>query len=257
MLFNLVAGGAAFLLGVLLLYFSAVQRARVQRYQALRRWSARELAEQPPSDGTALEIGGRIVCDSPVTAAQSRQACVYFLSQVRERVEETTVQENRRTGRPDREVRTFYRNLEELTDRVSFQIDDGTGRVGVDPFQAAIEGKRVIDRFQTAAPTAPPLPAPAGEAGTPPAAGSLRLLGTRHDEVILAPDQTVTVFGTFVRRDGQPWVQKGSTPSGLFLITPRTRDEVTAEAAKAMRFWLAAGAASCFLGVVAFLLGFW
>ncbi|NLI76631.1 MAG: hypothetical protein GX442_09335 [Candidatus Riflebacteria bacterium] len=256
MLFNLVAGGAAFLLGVLLLYFSAVQRTRVQRYQQLRRWSARELAEQPPPDGTVLEIGGRIVCDSPITAAQSRQACVFFLSQVRERVEETTVQENRRTGRPDREVRTFHRNLEEFTDRVPFQIDDGTGRVGVDPFQAAIEGKRVVDRFQVASAAAPPLPAPAGAAGAPPPAGSLRILGTRHDEVILAPDQTVTVFGAFVRRDGQPWIQKGATPAGLFLITPRTRDEVTAEAAKAMRFWLIAGTASCLFGVVAFLLGF-
>ncbi len=270
---NLILGGIFFLLGTLLLYFSAVQRARRERFRAVRTCTPREIAEAPPPPGTLVEVRGTIACDTPITAALSRQACVFFASSIRERIEEISWQPNRRTGLVERQVRTFHRSLEERTDRVPFWLVDQGHRVLVDPHGAEIEGKPSVDRFHPA--DLPPrlpghdparLTVPGGTvSGDSPSPGSpgpavrppeQRVLGAQQSETLLPLGAAIGVIGTLQERQGRLVLAKPAPAGSLFLITGRTLEDLAGAAEKAMRFWLIGGGVSCLLGFFIFLLGF-
>lgn len=268
---SLLLGGMLFLLGMLLLYFAAVQRAIGERFLSVRHLSLREIADTPPPPDTLVEVRGSIACDAPVTAALSRQPCAFFASSVRERVEETTWEENRRPGQLERQVRIVHRLLEERTDRVPFWLVDQEHRLFVDPHGAEIEGKTSVDRFLPAEiPPRPPTPdlarsfAASVETPSEPASSperkapppERRVLGTQQWETLLPLGATIGVIGSLQEREGKRILAKSPSASSLFLITERSLEDLVGAAQRAARFWLIAGGGACLLGLFIFLLGF-
>ena len=150
------------LLGTVLLYFSSLARVRLEVFLTTPSLTVREISANPPPEGSLVAISGKVCCSDPLESPLGNQPCAYYSSRVQERIEEITYQTNRRTNIKERQIQTFNRTLDEQTDRSCFEVDDGTGRIAVDPSGADFDCPRSIDRFQPSeAPARKPTQTPA------------------------------------------------------------------------------------------------
>jgi len=150
------------LLGTVLLYFSSLARVRLEVFLTTPSLTVREISANLPPEGSLVAISGKVCCSDPLESPLGNQPCAYYSSRVQERIEEITYQTNRRTNIKERQIQTFNRTLDEQTDRSCFEVDDGTGRIAVDPSGADFDCPRSIDRFQPSeAPARKPTQTPA------------------------------------------------------------------------------------------------
>ena len=145
------------------------------------------------------------------------------------------------------------RVVAEEESRAPFQLDDGSGRVLVDPRDAKLdELEESFDRFE---------PDTSGGSG-----GSVEFLGLKiqttsgsqsvgfqREECIIRPNRRLYVLGEISDSSGRLQV---STPSdGRLLISPRSEEEIAAGAKKAVTWSTIGAAVAGVAGVVLVVLG--
>ena len=197
----------------------------------------RTVAEQlgPGCFCERVKLSGEIVCDQPLTAPWSGEACVAFrqtstaLLEVREETTSTGSEGSRRT-----EVRWQRREetLSSLERRCSFQLRQGHQSLKLEPEGAELELEAVFSAVD------PP---------NRPDNANTRQLGNRHEEAILRPSGTAFVVAECSDASGQLQLQAPQS-GGLFVVRRGTEDDFSGAIRRWRRIWtvstwvLAAGA---------------
>ena len=100
-----------------------------------------------------VEVKGVIRCEQPLQSELTRAPCVHYQMKVTREYEEThweTDANNNRVRRDRRGSETVAENTRSCT----FEVEDSTGRVSVDPTGAKMISERVCDRFERESPRA-------------------------------------------------------------------------------------------------------
>jgi hypothetical protein len=224
-LFFVVAAGV----GVLCVIGYRKTRQQLRLIELVPRCTVAELAERVP--GEMVEISGTVMCASPLTAELSGQPCVYYRS-VTERVYEAHTSK----GSSSRRSEVVAQNEQ----RVPFELDDGSGRVAVNPFDAEIDARKLVDRFEPHAGSLATVTL--GGVSIQFDTGGSRTLGYRKVEHAVLVGQPAYVLGV-LQDDGSI----GRPPEGSrlrrFLISSRSEEEL-ARSLRHRSYLLLAGAAT-------------
>jgi hypothetical protein len=192
-----------------------------------------ELHERIP--GEMVEITGTVHCATPLRSEYTGQPCVYYRT-----VTERVVERQGRSKKGGRLSEVVAQNEQ----RIAFEVDDGTGRVAVDPVGAEIDGRKLLDRFE---------PVENGKGATLRIAGmsvevraaEWRTLGYRKIEETVLVGYPVYVLGV-LQDDGSI----GRPPEGSrlreFLISARSEEEL-ATSLRQRSYLFLAGAITSFV----------
>jgi hypothetical protein len=217
--------------GVLLLIRRSRQ-SKLRRITGTETSTAKELAELASSVSQELggrtgfsqaaEVKGLAKCDSPLTSEVASQSCVYYDMRVTREYEETYYETDSQSGRRVQKTRRSSDTVAQNSQRVSFWVEDRTGRIKVDPSGADLDSVQVVDRFE---------PAPSG--GTISFGGfaldvgvlalgtgsGTRTLGYRFRESILPVDRQVYVLGEATDSPGELTIQAPRDKGRPFIIS--------------------------------------
>jgi hypothetical protein len=213
----------------------------------------RSLAESVASEIGAgsfnqmVEVKGVIRCDQPLQAELTGAPCVHYSMQVIREYEETyweTDSNRNQVRRQRRASETVAQN----TRSCPFEVEDATGRVGVDPTGASIIAEKVCDRFEAGEPRSGSLSIGGWrlDLGFALTDGGRRTLGYRYEEKIVPIGKPIYVVGEATDTGGQIVVRKpataarGGKPAAGFLVSIKSEEQLT-HAARRNAKWLVAG----------------
>lgn len=226
----LIVGGiglVACIVGGVLLYVSRQGERRAAAMRDAPTLSAAALGEVPT--GATVEVKGTLRSAEPLTSELAGRPCAYYSASV---TREYEVQD--RDARGDRRTERRSETLASNTQSTPFFVEDGSGRVRVDPQGADVDAMTVFDRFEEA----PPGPSLRLGGVSVRFSGARDTLGFRHSETILPVDAPVYVLGT-LHEDRSI----GAPPDGAnqrFIVSYRS-EEVLEQAATAESRWLRFG----------------
>ena len=171
------------------------------------------------------EVKGTVECQAPLTAELSEQPCVWYTMSVVERYEEQ-YQERDAEGRVRTGTRTGTATVASNTQSVPFSIRDTSGMITITPNGAAIDGRKVVDRYEPAGGASNTL-----RIGTfqfsPSARSGRKVLGYQYSEQIIPLDARVYVIGEATDREGNLAVGKPADSEKPFILSMRSEEEVT------------------------------
>lgn len=172
-----------------------------------------ELADRLP--GEPVELKGIARCATPLTSELAGRPCVYYRSV-------TTREYLVSGGRGGR--RRKSETISENEQRLPFLLEDATGQVAVNPAEAEIDGRKLVDRFEPyrGEPTASITVG--GIAIDLP--GDARTLGYRWVEHAVPVDAPVYVLGV-LQDDGSIGPPPPGSRFRRFLISARSEEELT------------------------------
>lgn len=171
------------------------------------------------------EVKGTVECEAPLTAELSEQPCVWYSMSVVERYEEQ-YQERDAEGRVRTGTRTGTATVASNTQSVSFSLRDASGTIGITPNGAAIDGRKIVDRYEPATGTSDTLQLGAFRF-SPSARSGRNVLGYQYSEQIIPLDARIYVIGEATDRDGKLAVGKPVDGEKPFIISMRSEEEVT------------------------------
>ena len=170
-----------------------------------------------------VKIRGRIICESPLVAELSHTLCVSYRFSVTREYEEVLWER----GHEGNSVQRVQRRSEIVASNEAmtpFWLDDGTGRILVQPDHAQIDRIKSYSSFQ-----------PVQAVGTALAVGSFVLnlgshpggtLGYRYEEFSLPLDQEVTVVAEAGDVGGQLALRRPESEGTPFLVTSRSLQDL-------------------------------
>lgn len=172
----------------------------------------------------AAELKGAIECDAPLSAEMSGTGCVWYRSVVTREYEEPYTEQDS-DGKTRSGTRRGSETVSSNERRVSFRVRDATGACEVDPEGAAMDGERVLSRFER------------GDQGPSLSFGGLtvrlggigpgrRTIGYRLEEWAVPTGRTVYVLGEARDDGGRLRVAKPSAKGGRFLVSLKTEEEL-------------------------------
>jgi hypothetical protein len=258
--------------GGLLLYVRHRTSRKVDLMRQTQTTGASAVSEFSP--GTSVEVKGTLRCESPLRSEMAEESCACYFSRVtREYVRSSGPSSDDSPG-SHHSRQTASETLSEVVRAAPFFVEDGTGRVEVDPQGSEVDAKEVVDRFE---PSASPgftlggAPVPFDE--------EARTLGYRYTESVLPVDSPVYVLGV-VREGGGigagpepvdasveelPLMKGGELASTLpssrdkerrFVISHRS-EEVLGQDLARTAFWMAVAAAGALaVGIIVAVAGF-
>ena len=250
------AGIALLVVSVVLLLVRRAQQGKLFQIAATETSTARELTDLAEHVGHELgetgsfvqvaEVKGLVKCDGPLTSEIAKQPCVYYASSVSREYEETYWETDSETKQQVQRTRRGSENVAGNSQRVPFWVEDGTGRVLVDPEGAEIESVKVVDRFERGdvhqgggSVSIGDFRIALGGASFGLGAGT-RTIGYRLRENILPLDRRVYVLGKATDSPGQLTIQASHENGGRFIISLKTEEELLRSTASAVR-WLLIG----------------
>lgn len=200
------------------------------------------------------EVKGKVICDAPLTSELAGAACVYYRMSVQRQFEEHYT-ESDSSGRPVQKTRRRTETIASNTRSVPFQVDDGSGRITVNPEAAEVIAEKVISRF---------------EPGANPGGGSFRLgsfsfdfslagrtsntLGYLFEESLIPLEVPLYVLGEAADQNG-PLEIRRPEEGGKFIISVKSEEELQRQARSKMRGLLIAALITGALGIVLLLVG--
>jgi E3 ubiquitin ligase len=229
----------------------AVSSAETQTAAALEKLRgemASEVGAGALRDICAIE--GKAESARPLSAEISGKPCVYCSVRVEREYEETRQDANGQTS-TSRGSETVASNVQQ----VDFELRDATGAVLVQPADASVEARKVVERFD---------PAGSGfgalvignlrfEIAPPP--GTRRTLGYKIVEHVLAVGDRLYVLGEARDRDGRVVIAKPTKAGAKFIISGRSKEELVRSAASQARWMRGIGLAVIVGGVVLAVVG--
>jgi hypothetical protein len=178
------------------------------------------------------ELKGNAEFPELLTSEMGGQDCVYYTTIV-EREWEEEYWETNDEGKRERKHRRGSDTMSQQTRSVPFQLNDGTGKVWVDPKEAELELETVVDRFESEGSIRGEVKIGAfrfridGGRG-----GSRRTLGYRFKELIFpATPQRMYVLGRVTDSVGRDLTVTRPTDKGQrFLVSYKSEEELVSHA---------------------------
>ena len=241
----LIAGLICLALAGVALYLYLDQRKKLRaatRTETLQCGQLSELSQAAAeavgagSFSHACELVGPAVApeQGPMTAPESKQACVWHRTKLTEHYWdwERDSDGDRRRVRRTREIHSH-------TSESSFFVDDGTGRVAIDPKGADIDGEdKVVDRMEEDRGRMSSMSGLVGIAQSIFQAGD-NTIGIEHEEWIIRPGARLYVLGEASDRSGQ--LELAKPDDGPMVISTRSEEEYVASTRSFMK-WSLVGA---------------
>jgi len=206
------------------------------------------------------EIKGQMETDEILTSALGKRKCVYYRATVtREWEEEEWYKDDE--GRERKRMRKGSDTLSSESQWVPFYVNDGSGRLLVDPEHADIDLEESVNRFEPEQGVR--------FSGNRISLGSFNVqisgsmgghrgrhtLGYRFQESIFTPGGNLYLLGMVADRGGSLALVKPTEKGQRFIISHKTEEELVAQQETALKvtFWIAAVAGG--LGTILALVG--
>ncbi len=207
------------------------------------------------------EVKGRSVAEVPMRAEYSGTDCVWYECVASREYEEEYWEEDSQ-GHRERKTRRGSEEVSRILRDPPFLVDDGTGRLRVDPKGAAVEPEKSFSRFEPGSGTGTirvgsfslDLGAALGLA-----TGGRRTLGYKFEERCIPADRELYLLGQASDSGGSLVLRKPDEKGKRFIVSLRSEEAILAGAKKGSAgFRIAAAAAAlaaAALAVVGFLRG--
>ncbi len=234
----LIAGIVAAVIGAILLIvrtgqvkkgalIAGTETSRVGELQETAKGVAQEIGAG--SFNQFVEIKGTIVCDTPLTSELAKLPCVHYSMTVTREWEETYWDKDSE-GRSVQRTRRGSDIVASNSRSTVFYVDDGSGRIRVNPEGAELIKEKAFSQFQP------------GEAqGSTLRIGSLtfnignialslgggrRTLGYRYEEHIIPVGKPVYILGEASDAGGELTLIKPAEKGKKFLISVKSEEEL-------------------------------
>lgn len=225
---------------------------------------ARAAGQKPGSSRTfsrLVAVKGVVKCDAPLTSPIGQQSCVYYRSTLLREYEGTYYETDAATGNQARRTRRGAEPIASTSQRVSFYLEDATGRLGVNPSDAEVAAVQAVDRLE-----------PTGQGADGPiisfggitvdtdkletaAATGRDTVGYRLREDILPLGKHVYVVGEASDASGELTVQAPSDEGGKFAISFEPEKKLLHSATRTVRILIYTAFATGVAGLVALGIG--
>jgi hypothetical protein len=201
-----------------------------------------------------VEVKGEIRCNNPLTAQLSQRQCVYCHTQVTEKYEETYY-ETDDDGNRERKVRNGSNTLADNTLRINFHVEDGTGRIQVNPNEAEIQAIEVVDRYELNQGRSTISFGGFTLNVSNQTFGDRRILGYQYNEWVLPLDTRVYVLGEVTDSEGFLMVRKPTEKGQKFLITHKSEEELIKDKQSSAKGFFIGSIVCAVLGVLCVIIG--
>jgi hypothetical protein len=165
-----------------------------------------------------VEVQGVVQCDDPLTGDMSKRPCVYL---------EISVTSHRNMGSSWKSEAVSNRNQ-----RVNFFVRDQTGAILVNPTDAAVEPEQVYRRYEQKTGQGVVSSESLGECVEQ---GSTDIPVMEITEKIIPMHRPVYVLGEAADRSGQLMIQAPSEKDKAFIISVKSKEELTRTTAGAAK----------------------
>lgn len=202
------------------------------------------------------EIKGKIECDRPIKSEIAGAECVYYAMKVARKYEETYYITDK-DGRRMRQTRTATEILASNRRSVPFYVNDGTGRIKVDPGKAEIIAEKILSRFEPHTGSGGVIRIgsfsfniPSGFMG-----GDRRTLGYSFEEEAILTGRDVYVLGEVSDADGELCIQR-APEQGKFIVSAKSEEELTGQIQKEITLMIVGSILCAIAGVVLIIFDF-
>jgi len=196
-----------------------------------------------------VEVSGKIACDSPLEAEFTQTKCVHYETTVTREYEETYVQKNS-DGSSQTQTRQGTQNVSSNSRSCAFAIDDGTGKIEVDPAGAEFHLETTMSSFEPGelSRTIGTYVLNAVLAG----AQGRRTIGYRFVEKCLPVDRQGYVFGEARDSGGALRIGRSQEKGRRLIISLKSAEELL-RSAKLGAMWLTIAACASMTGALVIL----
>ncbi|NJL86483.1 MAG: hypothetical protein HC886_11690 [Leptolyngbyaceae cyanobacterium SM1_1_3] len=178
--------------------------------------------------------------------------CVYYSFKVQREYEETIMtkdSEGNTSRRTERRSEVIASNQQSKP----FYLQDDTGKVQIDPAEAAIETVQVLSKFRSDAPVSGMLRM--GDFSLTLGDNARRTLGYRYTESVLPANRQILVVGEVSDRTGRLSISRPQARDKKYIISLKTDESLAASAARNAHCALIAMIVCLTLGTVLIVIG--
>ncbi|MFE4108269.1 E3 ubiquitin ligase family protein [Almyronema epifaneia] len=232
----IVIGIILLIVGLTLFFVRRNQQARAFSLKSARRVTVAELGNT--AQAIADEIGGgnwrdyvklwgEIEVAQPLISELKQVPCVYYSFKVQREYEETVTEkdaEGNTTHKTEQRSETVASNQQSTL----FYLQDETGKIWVDPNEAAIEAVQVLNEFRPGDPAAGMLQM--GRFSLTLGNSHRRTVGYRYTESVLPIDRKVLVVGEVSDHTGTLTLCRPTATKKKYIISLKTDEVLTANA---------------------------
>jgi hypothetical protein len=201
-----------------------------------------------------LEVKGIIKCDNPLVGELSKQKCVYYSMKVTHEYDETYTIRNSQ-GRSEKRTIRGSEVISSNTQSIHFYVEDDTGRILINPSNAALHTIKAVDRFETSG----------GNTGTikfgqfsftaPARSSGRRTLGYRYVEEIIHVERRVYVIGEASDSTGELMLQLQRNKKESFIVSLKSEEELIKATEGSIVMYLVGAIIAIIIGIVLIVYG--
>ena len=201
-----------------------------------------------------VEVKGLITANNPLTAELSQRPCVYTKMRVVEKYEETYYEKDE-NGNRQRKTRRGSTTLADNILQITFHLDDGTGKIPINPNDAEIEAIEVVNRYELNQ----------NQPGLSWGGFSInlsshnsrdkRILGHQYNEWILPVDTKIYVLGEISDSDGHLMIHQPVDKNNRFLITYKSEEELLQSKESQVKSQKIGAIACAIIGIICLIIG--
>jgi len=238
----IIAGAVLMVVSIALYLVSAAQNRKLAAIRGTPTSLAADLRSLASSVGQELgggsfaeaaEVKGVVRCEHPLVSELSEVKCVHYSTKVTREYEETSWE----TDANGRRVQRTNRGSDVVSENsrsVSFEVEDSSGRIPVEPEGANIVAERVLSRFDPGEAAADGLRLGRLVLRLAPALSSRRTIGYRYEEHAIPVDRPVYVLGEASDAGGTLTIRRPSAKGGRFIISLKSEEELARIARRAV-----------------------
>lgn len=206
-----------------------------------------------------VKIKGNIVCDTPLTSELAKLSCVSYSMKIIRKWEETYWEKDS-DGKSVQHTREGSDIVASNSRSTDFYVDDGSGRIKVNPQGAELITEKVFSQFQPGEAQGSTLRIGSlffniGNTGVS-LGGGRKTLGYLYEEYIIPVDKPVFILGEASDTNGTLTVIKPAEKDKKLLISVKSEEELMRSISKTKILLLIAACLFLASGTVLFILNF-
>jgi hypothetical protein len=239
----IIAAAVLFVASVVLYLIAASQGRKLAAMRGTQTSQAADLQQLAASVGKeigagafaeATEVKGTVRCAQPLVSELAEVPCVYFAMKVTREYEETRWETDSNGNRQQRTARGSQ-VMAQNTRSVPFEVEDESGRIGVEPQGASFVAEKVLSRFDAGEAQMAGLRVGRWAVSLGGLGEGRRTLGYRYEELAIPVDRPVYVLGEAADEGGTLRMRKAGAKGpggGRFIISVKSEEELTRGASR-------------------------
>jgi hypothetical protein len=239
----IIAAVVLFVASVVLFVISASQGRKLAAMRGTQTSGAADLQQLAASVGKEIgsgafaepaEVKGTVRCGQPLVSELAEVSCVYYSMKVTREYEETRWEKDS-SGNSVQRTQRGSDTVAENTRSVGFEVEDATGRIGVEPHGASFVAERVLSRFDQGEAQAGGMRVGRWVMSLGGLGGGRRTIGYRYEEHAIPVDREIYVLGEASDEGGKLRMRKPGakgTGGSRFIISLKSEEELSRSAAR-------------------------